>query len=223
MTGSCWSTGSADIRAQNTFAHFPRKEDNHIVRLSDAATIQVGNWNCGGLSKVKKDMVSDLDLDILCLTETHNWRDDDPLTIYSEPSLKNDTWSGVALKLSKRVSGYVICSGVLNSRIVYCRLRGLSGNLFVIGIYIPQRKRANPDQNETYAQLELLLSQIRKRDCVILLGDFNRRLSRNVDGFVGRWCIHNRRDSGGDQLFQIMKMFSLRCVSTCYFYECTER
>ena len=48
------------------------------------------------------------------------------------------------------------------------------------------------------------------------MGDFNSRLSRNEDGYVGRWCIHKRRDSGGDILLHIMKMFSLKCVST-YF------
>ena len=48
------------------------------------------------------------------------------------------------------------------------------------------------------------------------MGDFNSRLPRNEQGFVGRWCIHTRSDSGGDRLLHIMKTSSLRGVSTYY-------
>ena len=50
----------------------------------------------------------------------------------------------------------------------------------------------------------------------MLMGDFNSPLARSQAGFVGRWCIHTRQDSGGDRLLEIMKNFSLRAVSTCF-------
>ena len=152
----------------------------------------------------------------MCLTETHSWRDNDQLTIYSDPPPKADSWSGVALLVNKTVSKFVIDSGPIGSRITYCRLKGNTTNYFVIGTYIPQRKRHNPNQNDVYDQLDGLLGKIPKHDCVILMGDFNSRLSRNEAGFVGRWCIHTRRDSGGDRLLEIMKKYSLRSIST-YF------
>ena len=107
-----------------------------------------------------------LDMDIVCLTETHKWRDKDHLTIYSDLPPKDDKWSGVALVLNKRISKYVICSGSINSRLIYCRLRGHSCNILVIGVYIPQRKRKNPDQEDTYSQVESLLANVSRRDCV---------------------------------------------------------
>ena len=157
-----------------------------------------------------------LDLDITCLTETHAWRECDPSTVYSDAPGKNDKYSGTALIINKRLTKYITTSGSIGSRIVYCRLRGLTCNLFVIGVDIPQKKRSNPDQNATYDELEKLLFNINTRDCIILMGDFNSRLARNVEGSVGRSNIHTRSDNGGDRLLSIMNKIDLRCVTT-YF------
>ena len=203
-------TGSADTYAN---ARLRRGCTNHV---SAAATLTMGTRNCGGLSKMKKDMVKNMDMDLACLTETHEWKDTDSLTVYSDSPPNNDKWSGVAIMLNKRISQYVIGSGQIGSRISYCRLRGRLFNTFIVGVYIPTRKRKQLDQGEIYTQLEELLSSIPGRDCIILMGDFNSRLSRNENGHVGPWCIHKERDSGGDHLLNIMKSMSLRCVST-YF------
>ena len=111
---------------------------------------------------------------------------------------------------------YVIDSGRVGSRITFCRLRGNNINYFVVGIYIPQRRKTSPDQSQIYDQLECLLERIPKHDCIVLMGDFNSRLARNESGYVGRWCIHTKTDTGGDRLLEIMRKFSLRCVSTYY-------
>ena len=188
-----------------------------MANISDCATLKFGLYNCQGLSKVKKDLALSYNCDILCLTEVHSWRENDEnKTIYSDLPPKSDSWSGVALHLSPRVSKYVIDSGPIGSRITFCRLRGNITNYFIIGVYVPQRKRRNPNQAQFYDQLESLLEKIPKHDCVVLMGDFNSRLARNESGYVGRWCIHTRRDSGGDRLLEVMRKFSLRCVST-YF------
>ena len=183
-------------------------------KISDAANLVMATWNCGGLTKIKKDLVSKLNQDIVCMTETHGWRDNDPAWIYSDMPEKTDSYSGTALVVGKRLSGYVIASGSIGSRIVYCRLRGTSCNLFIIGVYIPQRRRTNPDQNDIYEQLETLLLKVKPRDCIILMGDFNSRLARDIEGRVGHWSIHNRSDSGGERLLDIMEKIPMRCVST---------
>ena len=154
----------------------------HNGHLSDAAILDIGTWNCHGLSKVKKDLAINLDMDILCVTETHKWRDNDKLAIYSDLPPKTDGWSGVSILLSNRVSKYVISSGSIGARITYCKLRGNITNYFIIGVYIPQQKRAHPNQNDVYTQLEDLLQNVRKHDCIILMGDLNSRLSRNELG-----------------------------------------
>ena len=68
--------------------------ERYTEHLSDAANFSVKLWNCGGLSKLKKNMILQNNFDIMCLTETHEWRDDDPNSIYSEVPGANDKWSG---------------------------------------------------------------------------------------------------------------------------------
>ena len=79
------------------------------------------------------------DLDITCLTEMHEWRENDPSIIYSDLPGKNDKFSGVALIINKRIAKYVTISCSIGSCIVYCRLRGRTRNIFIIGVYIPQK------------------------------------------------------------------------------------
>ena len=64
-------------------------------------------------------------------------------------------------------------SNCIGSRIAYCRLRGLTCNITVVAIYIPQKQRKNPDQKDIYDKLEQFLLTVGKRDCIILMGDFN--------------------------------------------------
>ena len=203
-----WRTG-----LENNPNHASKRTN---ISLSATSNLSMATWNCGGLSKIKKDLCSELNYDALCLTETHGWRDDDPLTIYSDSPDKNDSWSGVAIVISQRVSKYIIGSGSIGSRITYVRLRGTACNILIVGVYIPQKCRNKPDQKETYGQLESFLMRTGRRDCIILMGDFNSRLSRNTDHRVGKWCIHSRMDSGGERLLQLMNKISMRCVST-YF------
>ena len=187
--------------------------------VSDAASLSFATYNVNGLYKVIKNLILKYDFDLISLTETHEWRDDDLLSIYSDIPNKKDKWSGTALLINKRLVKHVITQGCIGSRIVYCRLRGLACNIFVISVYIPQRNRKAPDQNDTYNELESLLTNIGQRDCVILMGDFNSRLSRNISSRVGRWCIHTQRDRGGDRLLEIITKYDLRCVSSYFSRE----
>ena len=107
-------------------------------------------------------------------------------------------------------------SNCIGSRIAYCRLRGLTCNITVAAVYIPQKQRKNPDQKDIYDELEKFLLTVGKRDCIILMGDFNSRLARDTEARVGHWCIHKYQDSGGERLLEIMNKTELRCVST-YF------
>ena len=76
--------------------------------------------------------------------------------------------------------------------------------------------RTKPSQKNTYDELEKLLMSINTRDCVIILGDFNSRLARNIDGQVGKWSIHQYSDKGGKRLQMSDYIASLSCVSNCF-------
>ena len=141
-----------------------QKSHGNATRLSNAATLKIGTWNCGGLNLLKKDLIKRLEMDILCLTETHKGEDEDPYMINSDTPGKNDSWSGVALMVGQKLQKYIISTGSIGSRITFCRIRGMHCNLIIIGVYIPQKQRTNPDQNDVYTQLESLLLRTNQRD-----------------------------------------------------------
>ena len=97
---------------------------------------------------------------------------------------------GISIKAYGRKYDHGLSSGSIGSRITYVRLRGSACNILIVGVYIPQRSRKDPDQKEIYGQLESFLMRTGRRDFIILMGDFNSRLSRNIDHRVGKWSIH---------------------------------
>ena len=84
------------------------EQDKERKSMSNVAQLSFCTWNCGGLSKVKNNLTCQMGYDFVCLTETHSCRDTDPLTTYSEPPSKSDSWSGVALRMSARISKYIM-------------------------------------------------------------------------------------------------------------------
>ena len=107
--------------------------------LNPGSELNFATWNCGGLSFTQKELCSELNFDILSLTETHNSGKlkGNKNFLVSDPAPKNDSYSGVGLLLSDRLSKCVTFKGSLGSRIVYARIKASPCNLFVIGIYMP--------------------------------------------------------------------------------------
>ena len=58
-------------------------------------------------------------------------------------------------------------------------LKGPVTNMFVIAIYMPHRARVKPCQDDTMSSLVALLKTVPKRDCILLMGDFNEQLPGN--------------------------------------------
>ena len=92
----------------------------NVQRLGCAKQLKMATWNCGGLQDEVKQLCSDLEYDILGITETQ-YKGLAPSSSFipAEPAPENDSYSGVALMLSQSVSKCVIFSGCIGSRIVY--------------------------------------------------------------------------------------------------------
>ena len=113
---------------------------------------------------------------------------------------KNNSYSGVALMLSDRIAKCVMHSGNYGSRIVYMTIRSEPCNIFVVGLYMPQsRRKEKPFAADTIKQLEELMSQVGPHTCIMILGDLNCKLGRNIDNLTGRWCIHEKSNKEGTQ------------------------
>ena len=90
------------------------------IGLDRRRKIRIATWNCKGLSYTTWELCKDLNYDILVLTETHNSGDlsSSHNFIQAEQAPATDSFSGVALLLSDRVSKCVAHSGCVGSLIV---------------------------------------------------------------------------------------------------------
>ena len=198
-------------------------EDEIVVtrdrRLRMGNSLKVATWNCGGLSFTQRELCKELSYDILLLTETH---DKGALKgtrnfIPAEPAPPTDPYSGVALLLSDKAAKCVRLSGSYGSRIVYARIRAIPCDLFVIGVYMPHSQRkCKPFPADTLKQLEEIISQVSRHTCVILLGDFNCKLERNISNVTGKWSVHTKYNRVGKNFGELLKRMKLVAISTFF-------
>ena len=82
---------------------------------------------------------------------------------------------------------------------------------------MPHSHRKNaPFANDTLAQLEEVLAKVHSNDCVMVLGDFNCKLARNVPNLTGRWCVHKQSNKVGEDLLDLMRRHNLFAISTFF-------
>ena len=101
---------------------------------------------------------------------------------------------------------------------MYVRLAGPVCNLFVVVVYVPHKGRKEaPFAKDTLKQVQELLATVCKMDCIILMGDMNCELQRNVQGCTGKWCMTTRKDNGhGEQMLTLMRNYDLFAVDTLF-------
>ena len=188
-------------------------------------------WNPWGLSNERMNYCKAMNYDILGLPELHNahnskkWRGKHWITSedaqIDEQGQNLDPASGVGIMLSQRFAKKVLAKGDVGSRIVWVRLEGPVCTLFVVCAYVPHKfKQTAPMAQDVISQIDELLSNCKKlkpTDCVILLGDFNCELQRNVQGCTGRWLMNKRPDDGhSTQVMDLIRSHDLFAVDSLF-------
>ena len=194
-------------------------KDTYGYHFKFGKLIKIATWNCGGLSYTTRELCRDLSYDILVLTETHNKGSlrGSRNFVTSESAPNDDSYSGVVIMLSDRIAKCVSHGGSCGLRIVYAEIKAQPCNLFVIGVYMPQKMGKNkPFAADTLKQLEQIISKISPRTCVLLLGDLNCKLGRSVDNLTGMWCAHKTPNAEDKCFLDMMQRLILRAMST-YF------
>ena len=126
-----------------------------------------------------------------------------------------DRASGVGILLSKRAQSKLLDFGSQGERVCYVRLQGPVCNLFVIAVYIPHRGRTSPCQDDTLKDLEAVLSQVPKSDCVCIAGDFNEQVEAGIQHRTGRWTAGPASQNAG-KIMQLMQLHELTAVNTLF-------
>ena len=152
-------------------------------------------------------MLDEYSFDVLGLTETHgqHTKRESPYFLCGGPVDDGDPASGVAIRLSGRAASQVIpgSHGFSGSRITWVRIRGLYHTMFVVLAYIPYFGKTGVTQEHVLEELDVAITKNAKHgDCVILMGDFNLKLARSTEGFVGKFCVHPRNSPGGKRMME---------------------
>ena len=189
---------------------------------------KIGTWNCWSLSNERYSYCKELNYDILGLTELHNTQAKEQFQgktwIHSEIAKTdaqgrcNDPAAGVAIMLSAKMANKVIGSGYVGTRIAWVRIKGPVCNLMYVVTYVPHKGRTEaPKAEDTIQQLAQLLRTARKSECVIIAGDLNCQLQRNVQGCTGQWSMTKHANKGhGDRILDMMRSHDLCAIDT-YF------
>ena len=171
-----------------------------------------------------------MDFDVLGLTELHmvqnkkiwqcsRWISSEDAEV-DEQGASLDPASGVGIMLSQRFAKRVLGQGSVGSRIVWVRIDGPVCPLFIVCVYVPHKYRQQPCAADVLAQLDKLLAdckKIKKNDCLIILGDFNCELQRNIEGVTGQWFMNKRPDNGhSNNLVQVMRTNDLFAVDSLF-------
>ena len=187
--------------------------------LHSGSILKFATWNCGGLSFTQKELCRELNYDILSLTETHNRGKlkGNKNFLVSDPAPENDSHSGVGLLLSDRISKCVSYHGSSGSRIVYARINAEPCNLFVVGVYMPHIYRTeSPYFNDTLDNLDRVLQKVTRHDCILVMGDLNCKLGRNIENCTGRWGVHKHSNKAGEDMLNLMRTHNLCATSTSF-------
>ena len=118
--------------------------------------------------------------------------------------------------LSPRMEKYFRSSGHVGTRIAWVRFAGPVCNVFFVCVYLPHKYRTAPDAQEVIAQLDALLATVPKGECIILAGDLNCQLRRNVEGCTGKWSMTTRNEIRGhdQEVLDIMRQYDLFAAGT---------
>ena len=179
-------------------------------------------WNCFSYSNERHQYCQGLGFDILALTELHGRQlevEQSKRWVVSAKGCSSDPASGVGILLSARMARKMASSGSIGSRIVWVRVITPVCPIFFVCVYIPHKhRRQAPYATDVLAQLDELLATVAPGDCVIIAGDLNCQLQRNVPGCTGQWAMTTRSEKQGHDnlVLDLMRAYDLFAIDTLF-------
>ena len=122
----------------------------------------------------------------------------------------DDRSSGVAIVLSDRVSKHVLDSGYLSSRVCWVKLKtGFGYNMYIFCIYLPYVGHKIAASCVIDSIYKFARTKTTTRDFLMLKGDLNAKVARNIAGISGPFCIHSSSCSNGILVEELCRKLNL--------------
>ena len=192
----------------------------------DASNVEVGLWNCFGLTTERMDYLfgsqDRTNEGIFSATSKKNWlcclvecrRGEQKIAelwnskrlIVGGEAPDNDPAAGTAIVLSPGLVNAVQDQGCyppgVGCRIVWVQLATRIGiPLIVIAVYIPHHGRTNPCADDVYGELRELMAILPERSIKVVVGDLNGRLARAYD-FTGKKRVLKANDNVETEVYE---------------------
>ena len=109
----------------------------------------------------------------------------------------------------------------INQRMMVLRIRIGKSVLNLVSVYAPQVGRAMNEKEEFFIQLGAVLSAIKEDECLIVCGDMNGHVGKEVDGFDKVHGGHGfgSRNLEGEMLLEFADAMDLAVANTWFMKE----
>lgn len=111
--------------------------------------------------------------------------------------------SGVGFFISRRARKSVLEFIGVNERIAVIRLQSKHFNISIISAYAPTLAAEDEIKDAFYDQLQSTLDKLSKRDLILLMGDMNAKVGKEIDAYspaIGKHSLHDMSNENGIRL-----------------------
>ena len=126
-------------------------------------------------------------------------------------NISNASIGGVGLLLSNRAFENLLSVDKISSRIIVAELDG-NPKVTVISCYSPHNSAPETEVDDFYNELRAIVEHVPAHNFLMLLGDFNAKLS-NPDV---KFSYNTETNRNGEKLLDFMDEFSLFASNTCF-------
>lgn len=120
--------------------------------------------------------------------------------LFSGMANENDRHvAGVGLLLSRRLKNYLLNWAPISERIIIARFNTKFRKVSVVQCYAPTEESEMEDKEKFYSLLDKTLSDIKRSDVTVLMGDFNAKVGQdntNLENIMGRHGLGHRNENG---------------------------
>ena len=110
----------------------------------------------------------------------------------------------------------VIGFEAINERICKIRIKGKYNNMSLVNMYAPTEDKEDPEKENFYEELQLVIDQIPKSDTILVLGDANAKLRKEdiYKEVIGKHTLHELSNRNGEMLLEFAIGNNLTVMST---------
>lgn len=187
-------------------------------------TFHFGTWNVQSFANKKSQVQKEVEragLDLVVLTETKLKGKGQELSgeyvhIWSGVGRDMRARAGVSVLIKKRHKDKITHCEEISERFIRVDLNVFGRGVTVIGVYGPGNSEPTRVKEEFEEDFRLVLEKIRGSDEIIILGDFNARVGRQVGSRVIGRCGEEQVTDNGKRLIDICETFDLQIQNTFF-------